>query len=345
MLGPGWSWQRLPARSVPVGRGHGFDELAREALELVGLGAGGGGCAFGEAEGGAQAGEGAPAGAPQLGRAQDDQDQVDQGFALRGEAEDVQAVADRGVLDLAQVAVDVQDELVEFGRAGLRVDAEVVMQVGGLDQGPDLGPQRGQLVRVERGHGRVLVEQLLELGHLAVGVGARHRRDQVVDDHRVPAPLGLGPLARVVDDERVHQRQVAEHRVRRALAPTGRAPCLAATPACRACPGARSRRRRSRWPASGRPPGSGATAAGRGRGRSPPGSRRTRAAAGSSARHGRTAGRRARCRRTPRRCTAHPAGRPSGSGWKSQARSADHRRNGGKRRAGPGPGRRGAAPR
>ena len=199
---------------------------------------------------------------------------------------------------------------------GCGVDAQVVVQVGGLDQGPDLRPQRGQLVRVERGHGGVLVQQLLELGQLAVGVGAGHRRHQVVDDHRVPAPLGLGPLPRVVDDERVDQRQVAEHRVRRALARTGRAPCRAATPACRACPGGRWRRRGNPRPASGTRPGSGATAAGRGRGRWPPGSRRTRAAAGSSAPRGRTAGRRARCRRCSRRCTAHPAGLPTAPGWR-----------------------------
>ena len=136
---------------------------------------------------------------------------------MRGGAQDVQAIPDRGVLDLAQVTVDVQHEVVEFGRTGLRVDAQVLVQVGRLDQGPDLRSQRGQLVRVERGHGGVLVQQLLELGHLAVGVGAGHRRHQVVDDHRVSAPLGLGPLPRVVDDERVHQRQVAEHRVRRAF--------------------------------------------------------------------------------------------------------------------------------
>ena len=172
---------------------------------------------FGEGEGVAEAGEGAPAGAPQLGGAQDDQDQVDQGLSGGRGAQDVQPVTDRGVLDLAQVAVDVQHEVVEFGRTRLRVDAQVLVQVGGLDQGPDLGPERGQLVRVERGHGGVLIQQLLELGHLAVGVGAGHRRHQVVDDHRVPAPLGLGPLPRVVDDERVHQRQVTEHRVRRAL--------------------------------------------------------------------------------------------------------------------------------
>src|SRR6266704_2041656 len=54
-----------------------------------------------------------------LWRAQDDQDQVDQGVSLRGGAQDVQAIPDRGVLDLAQVTVDVQHEVVEFGRAWL----------------------------------------------------------------------------------------------------------------------------------------------------------------------------------------------------------------------------------
>ena len=60
---------------------------------------------------------------------------------------------------------------------------------------------------------RVLVEQLLEPGDVAVGLGAGHRRDQVVDDRGVRAALGLRALARVVDQEGVDQRQVAERRV------------------------------------------------------------------------------------------------------------------------------------
>ena len=67
----------------------------------------------------------------------------------------------------------------------------------------------------EIGDGRVFVQQLLQLGQLAVGVGAGHRRHQVVDDGGVAAALGLGALAGVVDDERVDQRQLAEDRVRR----------------------------------------------------------------------------------------------------------------------------------
>jgi hypothetical protein len=201
---------------------------------VVGVGAGGAGGVggFGQAQGGAQAGDGAPAGAPQLGRPQDDENQVEQGLVGRGGAEDVQAVADRGVFYLAQVAVDVQHELVEFRRTRCGVDAQVVVQVRGLDQRPDLGPQGGQLVRVERGDRGVLVKQLLELGHLTVSVGACHGRHQVVDDHRVRAPFGLGPLPRVVDYERVDHGDFGEHRVGRAVG--GQAEALARQPLQRA---------------------------------------------------------------------------------------------------------------
>ena len=75
----------------------------------------------------------------------------------------------------------------------------------------------GQLRRVEHVEPRVLVEQRLQLGHLVVGVGAHHRRHEVVDDHGVHAALGLHALAGVVDDERVDERDVAERGVGRAL--------------------------------------------------------------------------------------------------------------------------------
>ena len=64
---------------------------------------------------------------------------------------------------------------------------------------------------------RVLVEQLLELGQLVVGLGAHHRRHEVVDDHRVGAALGLHALAGVVDDEGVEERHVGQRGVGRAL--------------------------------------------------------------------------------------------------------------------------------
>ena len=122
----------------------------------------------------------------------------------------------------------------------------------------------GQLRRVERGDVGVLVEQLLEPGDVAVGLGARHRRDEVVDERGVRAALGLRPLPRVVDQERVDQREGRRARRRCRSSRSCPASCPAATPGCRACPGARSRRRRSRprpaaRRASGRRPGSGAS--------------------------------------------------------------------------------------
>ena len=103
-------------------------------------------------------------------------------IASRRAAEHVQAVLDLDVLDLAQVAVDVLDELADV--LGPLVDVEVGLQVGALDRRPDARSEAGQLGRVEHLQARVLVEQRLQLGHLVVGVGAHHRRDEVVDDRR-----------------------------------------------------------------------------------------------------------------------------------------------------------------
>ena len=128
-------------------------------------------------------------------------------------AEDVQPVADLDVLDLAQPAVDVQQHVVERVLVGPVVQPEVVVHLRRPHQRPDLLPDGGQLAGVERGDVGVLVEQLFEAGDVAVGFGAGHRRDEVVDQHGVGAALGLGALARVVDQERVDQRQVAERGV------------------------------------------------------------------------------------------------------------------------------------
>ena len=138
----------------------------------------------------------------------------------------------------------------------------------------------GQLRGVERLGARVVVEQLLELGELVVGLGAHHRRHEVVDHDGVGAALGLHALAGVVDHERIEERDVVEAGVGRAgVADSPSAlpgshssvPCLprwtiASTPNCVE-------------PAVGRE----VVVGGRevaGRGRSRPGSRRSRAAAG-----------------------------------------------------------------
>ena len=151
--------------------------------------------------------------AEQLAGAQDRQHQVEFGSPVGRLAQDVQAVADLDVLDLAQPAVDVQQHVVERVLVGPVLQPQVVIHLRGPHQRPDLLPDRGQLARVQRGDVGVLVEQLLEPGDVAVGLGPGHRRDQVVDQHGVGPALGLGALAGVVDQERVDQRQVAERGV------------------------------------------------------------------------------------------------------------------------------------
>ena len=162
---------------------------------------------------------------------------------------------------------------------------EVVVHLRGPHQRPDLLPDRGQLAGVQRGDVGVLVEQLLEPGDVAVGLGTRHRRDQVVDQHGVGPALGLGALPGIVDQERVDQRQVAERGV--GAARRGHAQRLAGQPLQVAVlaevhdgVGAET----VVDPATGTPPDSGGWAADPGRGRSRPGSRRIRAAAGPASR-------------------------------------------------------------
>jgi hypothetical protein len=55
-----------------------------------------------------------PCPAPHLGGAKDRQHQVDASLADRRGTEDVQAVADLGILDLAKVPVNMQHEIVEL---------------------------------------------------------------------------------------------------------------------------------------------------------------------------------------------------------------------------------------
>ena len=130
----------------------------------------------------------------------------------------MQPVPDLRVLDLAEPPVDVQQEVVELGVVRSVVEPEVVVEFRRLEQRPDLRTHRGKLRRVHRRDLRVLVEKLFEPGDVAVALGTRHRRDEVVDDRRVRAPLGLRALAGVVHEERIDQGEVTERGVR----PAGR---------------------------------------------------------------------------------------------------------------------------
>ena len=166
--------------------------------------------------------------APHLTGTEHGQDQFDFGVALGCAAENVQAVADLDVLDLTQPPVDVQEHVVEHVFFGTLREAEVVVHLGCPHQRPDLLANGRQLGRVQCGDVGVLVEQLLETGDVAVAFGAGHRWDQVIDECRVGTTLCLCSFTRVVDQEGVDQRQVAEGCVGAAVA--GHAERLARQP-------------------------------------------------------------------------------------------------------------------
>ena len=197
----------------PVGVVHVLHERAGLLLDLVDGGGGLG--ALLETQRSPQSRHGLLLAAEHLRGAQDREHQVDPRRAGRRRAEHVEAVADLGVLDLAEPAVHVQDEVVERLVVGLLLQPQISVHLGGMHELPDLAADRRQLGRVHRGDVGVLVEQLFEARDVAVRLRTRHRGDQVVDDRRVRAPLGLRALTRVVDEERVDQRQVGDRGVRR----------------------------------------------------------------------------------------------------------------------------------
>ena len=210
---------------IPTGVLHGLHEGAGLGLDPVDLMGGGVGR---QPEGGTQPGDRVADATPHLGGAKDRQHEVDPALPSGGVAEDVQAVADLGVLDLAQPAVDVQQEVVELFIVGALVQTEVAVHLGGAHERPDLPADRGQLRRIHGGDVGVLVHQEFELGDVAIAFGARHRRDQVVHDEGVGAPLRLSALAGIVHQERVDQRQAAQGGVR--AAGRGRCRILAGQP-------------------------------------------------------------------------------------------------------------------
>ena len=77
---------------------------------------------------------------------------------MRRIAEDVQPVADLDILDLTQIAVEVQNEVIEAGLVGHLLRVQVMVELSGQYELPDLGAHGGNLGRVEGGKGGVLIE-------------------------------------------------------------------------------------------------------------------------------------------------------------------------------------------
>src|SRR3546814_16165985 len=120
-------------------------------------------------------------------------------LARRRRAEDVQAVADLQLLQLAEVIVELAERRLRIVGLG---DAAVLVEAAGRRELEDLRAQHLQAARIEAGGVVILVDQALELGERAVDLSAGQRRRQVIDDDRLGTTLGLGAFAAIVTDRK-----------------------------------------------------------------------------------------------------------------------------------------------
>ena len=141
-------------------------------------------------------------------------------------AQGVQAVLNLHILDFAEIAVNFQHKLAEVVRRG--VNAQIPVQFGLLHHFPNLAFQQRQLGRIQGLALIMFVQQLLQLGDVAIAVGGGHGRDEVVNNRGVGAALGLGAFAGIVDDKGIKERQIVQGRLR--IAGGGEANALAWQP-------------------------------------------------------------------------------------------------------------------
>ena len=162
------------------------------------------------------AGEGAGDGSARTrvlaaGHAHERDEEVEEALRIRAPAEHVQAVPDLHLLELAEIGVELGERLARFLAGG---DAAVPVEPDARDELEDLVSEDREAPRVHPRRLVVLVDEALEVGKGTVGLRPGEGRGQVVDNDRLRAALGLRPLPRVVDDERVDVRERAERRLR-----------------------------------------------------------------------------------------------------------------------------------
>ncbi|AJX80936.1 hypothetical protein BG97_3559 [Burkholderia pseudomallei 7894] len=134
--------------------------------------------------------------------------------AARRTAERMQPVADLRLLQFAKPRVDAREQRVLRVAPGGRRDAQFLVQLV-LDDGRENRlAQHLRAARVDHQRIVVFVDLPLEVLQRPVILRAREGRHQVVDDHRLRAPLRLAALARIVDDERIQVRHRPEDQVR-----------------------------------------------------------------------------------------------------------------------------------
>ncbi|MNI22304.1 hypothetical protein D3C73_758560 [compost metagenome] len=150
--------------------------------------------------------------------AQQRQQRIDAQTPGRRFTENVQAIADLRFLQVTQIRIQPRQP---DRRVGVTVQAFVQLQLA-VDMGlahqlQDVTLQLPRPPWVEQLRFVILVGQQLQVAQRPVGFCSGQRWHQVINDHCLRAPLGLGALARIVDDERVDIGQRPEQRVRPAV--------------------------------------------------------------------------------------------------------------------------------
>ncbi len=126
--------------------------------------------------------------------------QVRQQATLGRDPQNVQAVADLHFLELTQIIVEL-GQLVAGGI--VRRHAAVGADARGGAEREDIRFQHLQAAAVDPGGLVIFIDQRLQVLQGSVAFGAGQGRGQMVDDDGGGPALGLGALARVVDDEGV----------------------------------------------------------------------------------------------------------------------------------------------
>ena len=122
--------------------------------------------------------------------------------ALGRGTQDVEAVANLGFLQIAEIGVEaLQIAVFIAGEARVEIKPVAAGQIENVFlQGRKPAP-------VEAGGEIVFVDEGFEILQWPIGFGARKRWRQVIDDHGTGAALGLRAFAGIVDDEGIELRQ------------------------------------------------------------------------------------------------------------------------------------------
>ena len=121
----------------------------------------------------------------------------------------MQTVADLRLFQLTKIGI----QLGQIALFILTTHAHIGIQARGRCQRQDLAAQMVNPARINARGLEIFIHQRLKIAQRPIGFGPCQRWCQVVDDHRLRAPLGLRAFARVIDDERIDVRHRPQNRL------------------------------------------------------------------------------------------------------------------------------------